>query len=347
MHDSACRPIGPRVHEQPFAAQGDVRVIRDRQLHELLVDEEKGAAAIEIEVFHDEVALESGRVMVNARNAEVARCYLVHQRCLGQGLTAAHTTDRAWITGLGHTVGPEVGAEVDGVAVDPRIVALGCRHNETVRHKAAARQVELAHHHGITTVRRKGYESPGVVVREQRRSGEHPLCVLVTPELVDIEQQLPVGVGRAIAVERGAPPEASRMLAVPPEVVIVSAASTDYGNAIVGVDHLEQPARQFVENGRSEPGQSVCRLLGGPREWSMAVNVFEPEVLVGHRASLGGSDARSRYEVSIRGLDTVAGALYSSSASSLGSSSSLAESSSTFTSLNVSTRTDFTNRSER
>src|SRR5690554_6887703 len=38
---------------------------------------------------------------------------------------------------------------------------------------------------------------------------------------------------------------------------------------------------------------------------------------------------------------------YSSSASSLGSSSSLAFSSSTFTSLKVSTRTDFTNRSER
>ena len=38
---------------------------------------------------------------------------------------------------------------------------------------------------------------------------------------------------------------------------------------------------------------------------------------------------------------------YSSSASSLGSSSSLADSSSTLTSLNVSTRTDFTKRSER
>ena len=64
-------------------------------------------------------------------------------------------------------------------------------------------------------------------------------------------------------------------------------------------------------------------------------------------AAWAGQTGGGRPGIGGRGRRGGRGSSYSSSASSLGSSNSLEASSSTLTSLNVSTRTDFTNRSER
>ena len=288
MHHAADLPVGPRMHEEPLAAKGEVRVIRNLEPHELPVNHEEGATPIEIEVFHDEIALEARSVMVDARDAEIAGSDLVHQLRVRQFLSTAKATNRAWITRLGHAARPEIGPKVDGVTVDPRIFALGGRHDKTVRYEAAAWQVELANGHRVASVGGERNERPRVVTRQQRRPGEHPLGTLASPEFIDVEQQLPVGGGRAVALQRGASPETTRMLAVPPEVVIVNAATAHDRDAIVGVDHLEKLTRQFFECGRSKPSERCFGLLGSPLEGSLPVDFFQPEVLVGHRISLRG-----------------------------------------------------------
>ena len=195
MNHAADPPVGPRMHEQPLAAKGEVRVIRNLQRHELPVDHEEGATAIEIEVFHDEIALEARSVMVDAGHREITDRDLVHERRIRERLPSAKSTDGARIARLRHAAWPEIGSEVDGVVIDPAILTLRGRNDEPVRHEAAARQVELANGHRVAAVGGERDERPRVVMRQQFRPGEHPLEALVSPEFVDVEQQLPVGVG--------------------------------------------------------------------------------------------------------------------------------------------------------
>lgn len=117
-------------------------------------------------------------------------------------------------------------------------------------------------------------------------------------------------------------------------------------HAAVGAGVVAEPA--VGRPGEPQQHEHADRLHDaerGVRLRHQVGDLGEPEDVDEVEEQLEGRDAVTRSRRS--GTQTAGQRRHSSSASSFGSSSSLELSSSTLTSLNVSTRTDFTKRSER
>ena len=106
-----------------------------------------------------------------------------------------------------------------------------------------------------------------------------PVLLLFLAKGVEIEHDFPVGLGLAVLLERGAPPEPARVLGVAPEVVVKRAELLDGRDAGVGVEDLEDALLERLEPLGS--GQ-LARALGvpflDPGERLSPSDLFEPLV---------------------------------------------------------------------
>src|SRR5262249_52485097 len=73
-----------------------------------------------------------------------------------------------------------------------------------------------------------------------------PVLVLLLRQRVDVEQDLPVGSLLPVLLQRGAPPQATGMGLVLPEVVEVGAAAADQRDALVSVEHQPDLGAQLL-----------------------------------------------------------------------------------------------------
>ena len=110
------------------------------------------------------------------------------------------------------------------------------------------------------------------------RACPHPVLVLVGGQCVEVDHHLPVrGVG-AVAVQRGATPEAARIRRVAPEVVQPVAAAADVRNPRIGVEYLERLGAHLLEAFVAQRGKRRLVVAADPVQRVVAGDVLEPEV---------------------------------------------------------------------
>ena len=99
-------------------------------------------------------------------------------------------------------------------------------------------------------------------------------------EFVDVEDDVPLRLLGAVALQRGAPPQPARVLRVAPEVVEVVAASAHVRDAGIGVEHFERLGAHLLEAVAAELGERGLVVLAHPVQRVVAGDVLEPQVRV-------------------------------------------------------------------
>jgi hypothetical protein len=140
----------------------------------------------------------------------------------------------AGVACFGGIVGLERATKQDRVLIQPVGLGLGFRNLKSTLDEALSRDVELAHLDGVGAVERQPHQRAGLV-RRAGGASERPGDALAGAERVEVEQHIPVGLGRPVAFERGPAPQAARMRGILPEIVKVIAGFRDEGNPVVGV----------------------------------------------------------------------------------------------------------------
>ncbi|GAP56880.1 conserved hypothetical protein, partial [Arthrobacter sp. Hiyo6] len=110
---------------------------------------------------------------------------------------------------------------------------------------------------------------------------EHPFLALGRGQRVHIEQHVPLGGSAPVTVPGRPPPQALRVLPVPPEVVIPVPVLTNHGDLVGGVQHLEDLSLQPGIVGVFEQVLGAGVLFADPGQLLLAVNFLKPDVFVG------------------------------------------------------------------
>ena len=172
----------------------------------------------------------------------------------------------------------EIGEDKHLVAIDPPQTTLGLRTLEAVGHERAGGQIEFASYRGVRAAAGEGDQRSIVVGPQQATTAPHPVLILLFSQFVQIQQRFPLGIGLAVLIQRGAPPDAALMILVAPEVVVVFAVLAHEGNAFVGVQYGQQVFAELVEL------VVLIALLGDlialpdPVERLLAGDIFQPKI---------------------------------------------------------------------
>jgi hypothetical protein len=117
-------------------------------------------------------------------------------------------------------------------------------------------------------------------------SGPHPVLAVGARQFVHVDDDVPVGIGGAVAVQGGSAPQPPGVGGVAPEVVEVVAAAADVGDAGVGVEHLECLGAHALEVRIVETGDGGVVTRTNPRQGVLAVDVLQPQVRVLRHAAI-------------------------------------------------------------
>ena len=166
------------------------------------------------------------------------------------------------------------------VAIDPGGSALGLRQGETSGDKVARSEVEFAQHHGVGAAARQLHDGAVVGAGDRRGPAPRPVFALLCRQRVEIEQDVPLGLLAAVAVERRRPPQPARMRRVLPEIEDPRAAPGDYRDVVGPVeDRRERVAiGGKARVAKARHGRGILRL--DPGERALAVDLFEPQIRV-------------------------------------------------------------------
>src|SRR5262249_52713172 len=118
-------------------------------------------------------------------------------------------------------------------------------------------------------------------------------------ERVEVEDQVPGGLGFAIFGERRASPQALRMGGVLPEIIDVVPAPADLRNAVVGVEQRERSLAVRLEARVAERLDGLLVACRDPVAHLRARDFLEPEIGV-----VGVCGGHSRLDLSLRAVKT-------------------------------------------
>ena len=135
------------------------------------------------------------------------------------------------------------------------------------------------------------------LVGRASRTGPHPVLVLDLVQRIDIEQHVPVRIALPRVIGSVGPtPEAADMAGILPEIVHNAVLDGWQGNAVVGVQHLQDGiVIGFVLRIRFQRGERPRVLLLDPDERLCAMNIGQPQPGIGRvrgkvRISRGGGE---------------------------------------------------------
>ena len=224
---------------------------------------------------------------------------------LGQRRAALPFAGGEGIFALRERAGTEVAADQQGVLVHPLDPALAL----LVEHEAAfdeplRHHVELAHDGGILAPVGERDHAAGFGGRQAGRALIDPLLALRLGERVNVENDLPLGVGGAVAFQRGPAQHALGVRLVLPEIIQAIGAEADEGDAIIAVENRQRFCLELrIARVGLEGGEGALVLLRDPVERLGAARLFEEDIgvllgsghagngsLVGGRSAGGGCD---------------------------------------------------------
>jgi hypothetical protein len=259
---------------------GDPRVGGYVDRDEFVAADLEALAVEEVDRPRGQQSLEARRRVESDADADVGRDALEHRLRLGERLPAPPPLHDARITGLREGVGAEVRADQHRVVVLPGDAGLGLGHGEAVDDELACRHVEFAGHRRVGAAPGEADQRHRVVRLDDVGACPHPLLVVRGGQLVEVEQDVPVGFVRSVALERGALPQSTRVLGVAPVVVEILAPSPHVRDPGVGVEDLECLGAHLLETLAAEFVERRFVVLLHPLERIVAGDVLEPQIRV-------------------------------------------------------------------
>ncbi len=227
----------------------------------------------------------SGRIVEHdTLHTDVAVFAFVDHPGIGERLAALPQLHHARIAGGRHRAGAEIRSAQHRVLGEVAEGGFCLRQLKAVLHERLRGRIELAHHDRITAAARKMQQA---MLQRGRafRALPHPVLVLLRRQLIQVEQDVPVGRRCGVGRDAGAPPDSLGVLRVLPEVENKLMVEVTVGNAVGRIHHPENRvvvlliARISLQS-RGGPGV----LRPHPFQGLCAVNVFEPQIRIGGRA---------------------------------------------------------------
>ncbi len=289
-------PVGAQLDQHAVAPEREVGVVRlvdERQLRRLArrveVRQQPDARGVEVERAAEGGALVAGRVVHVHAGGDVGVLALEHRRGAGQRRAARPALDHARIARIGEAAGAEIGRHVERVLIGPVHAGLGLGQREAVGDERPLGDVELAHHVRVGAAARQHDHAAFVLRREAVGAGPDPVLVLLLRQRVEVDHDVPRGLRLAVLVQRGAAPQAARVLVVAPEVPEPLAAAHDARDLLLGVEDGAQLGSGLVELRPCFDDLARLRVaLAHPREGLVAEHVLQPQVgVVGGRRRRG------------------------------------------------------------
>ena len=182
------------------------------------------------------------------------------------------------------------GGQQQRVAIEPGGPAFRLGQRETAGYEIASNKVEFAQHHGIGAAARQHQNGTVVAARDRRSPAPRPIFALRCRERVEVEENFPVRLLAAVAVERSGAPQAARVLRVLPKIEDLGTAPGNYRDVVGPIVDRRERVAIGLETAIAEPRQGRGVLCVYPGERPLAVDLFEPEIGVVVR----GFDGRSR-----------------------------------------------------
>ena len=241
-------PVGARGDEEPAAMHGKARIGGKVERDQLPGPADVPLLVEEVATPTHELGLEAGREVRPRADGDVGRLALEHGGRLVERPAAPPELDDSGIARVGHRAGTEVRRDEDLVRTGPGHLPLRLGEREAaLLDEAPGDEVELADDDRIGAAAGEADESPVVAGDEHRGAREHPPLAFGATERVEVDHHLPVGRGLAVLIERGAPPDAPRVLLVLPEVVVAVAELPEMGDAVLGVERRAEARAQRIE----------------------------------------------------------------------------------------------------
>ena len=195
-----------------------------------------GVTVVEVHAAADEpIFVPPGEVGVGA-HGYVGCLAFEDQLSFFQRLSPVPQLDDARVAGIRHRAGAEIGGDEQAVLPRPIDVALGFGEGEAAilrRYESLRLQVELAGDRGIRAAPGKAHQTAVVIRLAADKAVQHPVLAFAAGQAIQIEHRLPVRFVAAVLLQRSAPPQATRIVLVAPEVVVVAAVLRDGGDAVV------------------------------------------------------------------------------------------------------------------
>ena len=205
------RPVVAQREQEPLAVRPRHRAVGLVEPYHLPVAQPEDLGAVEGEHAHHEVALAAARVVADGVAGDMRRLALGERRRAGEVRPAAPGPGDARIAGGRQRSRPEIRAHEELVAGPPRDLALGFGQEETVLDEALRPQVEFPHDHGIRAAARQQDQGARVARGQDMRALPDPVLSLVAAERVEVEHDLPGGIGPSVFLVGGTAPQPSRM----------------------------------------------------------------------------------------------------------------------------------------
>ena len=257
---AALRPVAAQGQQHLAVPEAQLRVGRLVQLAQLAVDEQEFLAAEEVGRALQQGALEAGRGVHMHAGGRRRLLRLEHRHGVGQRLAALPALDEARVARIGERAGAEIGADEDRVAVQPDHVGLGLGQAEAAGHELPGRtsrtRAPPARRRRRATARPGSACSPGPGTRRRPRPSSR---LRLRPSASRSSTVSQAGCALAVFGQRGAPPQAARVVGVLPEVVDEVAAPRDGRDAVARVQHLQDALARGLEAG---PGFEPLRVRG-------------------------------------------------------------------------------------
>ena len=136
-----------------------------------------------------------------------------------------------------------IGADEQGVGIDPGDAALGFGKGEAALDEAAGAEIELADDVGVGAAGAQRDEAAAIVGREAVGAVPDPALALLPAERVDVDHRPPLRLAGAIGGERRDPPQAARIVRVAPEIGdLVAEDLVGRGDLLLVVEDRERAA---------------------------------------------------------------------------------------------------------
>jgi len=221
--------------------------------------------------------------------AHVRDVALHHDRSIFDALTARDHADLTGVARVRETAGARVRRDEPMVAVEPDRVRLGLGNEEALVDEALGGEIELAHRDGILAPAREADPRAVHVGLQDLGVLKDPVLAFVGRELVDVEQDLPIGRAALEALPGRAAPKPFAVRGILPKLVKVFVEGRGFRQAII---REQRGAQTFLQAGegrvRSQANLAAGVAFAHPVERFLPADVFEPKKGIFEICHVGG-----------------------------------------------------------